>query len=147
MKDILLFVNSYKSKRSNGANKAYWTKYIKTLFYNNEIDMSLSREPVDTFCETMPIFSCLSKKQKRGLVIYQYNPSLVENSEATYSKYLTAWTYLRVIEKQRFNILTICMVPSSCNVATSKTLIKAWFLKQKVDDLINKIYESHVILN
>ena len=142
MKDVLLFINTYKSRRSNGVNKAYWTKYVNSQFHNLEIEMSLSKDHVDTFSEYMPIFSCVSKKQKRGLIIYQYNPSLVDTNEVSYSKYLTAWTSLRVIEKQRFNILTICLVSSSRNMETSKKLIKAWFLKQKVKDLINRIYES-----
>ena len=31
MKDQLLFTKTYKSRRSNGSNKAYWTKFIKKL--------------------------------------------------------------------------------------------------------------------
>lgn len=141
MKDKLLFTDTYSSKRSNGANRAYWTKSIKRIL-SFEVDVLLPSQKVDTYCEQMPIFSCLVKKKKRGLVIYQYSPALIKQDEVSYDKYMTAWTSQRYFEGQRISILTICLMPSHRNMETSKALIKAWFDKRRdVKKIIDKIYE------
>lgn len=141
MKDKLLFINTYSSKRSNGANRAYWTKSIKRIL-SCEMDILLSSKKIDPYCEQMPIYNCLVKNKKRGLVIYQYSPTLINQDEASYDKYMTAWTSKRHFEGQRISILTICLMPSHSNMETSKALIKAWFDKRKdVKKIINKIYE------
>ncbi|MFS2926245.1 hypothetical protein AAH037_03890 [Phocaeicola vulgatus] len=142
MKDKLLFLNTYKSKRSNGVNRAYWTKYIRDILSENELEFLFSKK-MDSYCEQMPIFSCLVKEKKRGLVIYQYNPSLIKQEEISYERYMTAWVSQRVFHEQRIYILTIYLIPSQKNIETSKNLIKAWFERRKdVKRLIEKIYES-----
>lgn len=141
MKDKLLFTNTYKSKRSNGSNKAYWTKFMKELI-PLEKGMGLSHHYIDTFDDQMPIFNFLSFTKKRGVVIYQYNPNLV-SQETSFTKYITAWTSQRLISSKRISILTISMIPSRDNMHTSKELIKVWMLKRKgVKSLICKIYET-----
>ena len=141
MKDKLLFTDTYSSRRSNGANRAYWTKSIKSIL-SCEVDVLFSSPKVDTYCEQMPIFSCLVKNKKRGLVIYQYSPALIKQDEASYDKYMTAWTSQRHFEGQRISILTICLMPSHSNMKRSKALVKAWFDKRRdVKKIIHKIYE------
>ena len=89
MKDKLLFINTYKSKRSNGVNRAYWAKVVKNI---PNIGKFLSTNTIEPYDERMPIFSCLVKNMKRGIVIYQYNPLLIPQGETFYEKYITAWT-------------------------------------------------------
>lgn len=145
MKDRLLFTNTYSSKRSNGANRAYWTKSVKKIL-SCEVDVLLSSKNIDTYCEHMPIFSCFVKNKKRGLVVYQYNPALIKQEEISYDKYMTAWISQRQFEGQRISILTLCLIPSHSNMETSKVLIKAWFDKQKdVKKIIDRIYEMQEI--
>ena len=139
MKDKLLFINTYKSKRSNGVNRAYWAKVVKNI---PNIGKFLSTNTIEPYDERMPIFSCLVKNMKRGIVIYQYNPLLIPQGETFYEKYITAWTSQRKLDRDRISILTICLIPSKKNMETSKILIKAWFEKKKnIRRLIANIYE------
>ena len=145
MKDKLLFVKTYKSKRSNGINRAYWTKFVKNI---PDVGEFLPSTSIDPFNDIMPIFSCLVKNKKRGVVIYQYNPSLISPEEMSYTKYITAWISQRKFQEQKISILTICLIPSRKNMETSKELIISWLMKCKnVRKLINKIYESQNGLN
>ena len=141
MKDQLLFTKTYKSRRSNGSNKAYWTKFIKKL-ESLEGEVFLSNRYVDTYDDQMPIFNYLSLNKKRGVVIYQYKPNILCKEDTSYTRYITAWTSQRTINGKRVSILTISMIPSKNNMQISKELIRIWMLKRKgIKRLIEKIYE------
>lgn len=139
MKDKLIYTKAYTSRRSNGANRAYWTKYIKSLLPNDTIGIHYLK--MDSYDNTMPIFSYISFIHKRGILVYQYEPTLVSINEDSYSKYMTAWTSQRVISGKKISILTIYMISSVQNTEMAKHLIEAWyFKKKKVKMIIEKIY-------
>lgn len=90
MKDKLLFINTYNNKKSNGSNKAYWTKFLNEIIPSNEPLSKL--EMPDSFIEGMPIFNLISLKRQRGVIIYQYNPHNFNQNDLCSEKYITAWT-------------------------------------------------------
>ena len=77
MKDKLLFTNTYLNRRSNGANKAYWTKLVAKYVLLNKENQFLN-QTIDSYDDDMPIFTFLSFELKRGIIIYQYNPVLLQ---------------------------------------------------------------------
>lgn len=142
MNDKILFSKTYLNRRSNGTNKAYWTKYIKTLLTDESSEL-LFHQDIDSFDDCMPIFNCLYMKNKRGLIIYQYNPSLLSHKDNNFARYITAWTSQRWFNGKRISILTIAMISSFENVRVVKELIKLWMNKKKgVNDMIKRIYEN-----
>ena len=141
MKDKLLFSKTYINKRSNGSNKGYWTKYVSSIIdLKNDLVLSSS---INSFDEEMPIYTYFSNKIKRGLIIYQFNPLIINEDSPKYSKYITAWIQKRKIENNVFSVLTIYMLTSTQNIKTSKELIKLWLLKKRgTSELINEIYRN-----
>lgn len=140
MKDELLFTNTYLNRRSNGVNKAYWTKFVAKYVSLNKENQFLN-QMIDSYDDDMPIFTFLSFELKRGIIIYQYNPVLLRGKEYKFSQYITAWTQQRWINGSRISILTIYLIPSTQNLKTSKELIERWLLKKSVKILIDRIYE------
>ena len=139
MKDKLIYTKTYTSRRSNGANRAYWTKYIKSLLPNDTIGIHYFK--MDSYDNTLPIFSYISFIHKRGFLVYQYEPTLVSINEGSYSKYMTAWMSQKKIEGKKISILTIYMISSVQNMEMAKQLIKSWYFhKRKVKMIIEKIY-------
>ena len=146
MKDELLFTNTYLNRRSNGANKAYWTKFVaKYVSLNNE--NQFLNQTIDSYDDDMPIFTFLSFELKRGIIIYQYNPVLLQGKDHKFSQYITAWTQQRWINGSRLSILTIYLIPSTQNLKTSKELIERWLMKKSVKILIDRIYKGQATHN
>ena len=141
MKDKILYINTYNNKKSNGSNKAYWTKFLKEILPNNEPIAKL--EMLDSFIEGMPIFNLISLKRQRGIVIYQYNPNQFNQNELNSEKYITAWISKNKIGEKFISILTIVMVPTSLNMIKGKNLIKVWMLKKRgIRKMIEEIYKD-----
>ena len=141
MKDKLLFINTYNNKKSNGSNKAYWTKFLNEIIPSNEPLSKL--EMPDSFIEGMPIFNLISPKRQRGIVIYQYNPNQFNQNELNSEKYITAWISKNKIGEKFISILTIVMVPTSLNMIKGKNLIRVWMLKKRgIKKMIEEIYKD-----
>lgn len=141
MEDKLLYINTYNNKKSNGSNKAYWTKFLKEILPNNEPIAKL--EMLDSFIEGMPIFNIISLKRQRGIIIYQYNPLDFNQNELRSEKYITAWTTKNKIGKKFISFLTIVMVPTSLNMIKGKNLIRVWMLKKRgIKKMIEEIYKD-----
>ena len=141
MKDKLLYINTYNNKKSNGSNKAYWTKFLKEILPSNEPVTKLKMP--DSFIEGMPIFNLISLKRQRGIVIYQYNPNQFNQNELNSEKYITAWISKNKIGEKFISILTIVMVPTSLNMIKGKNLIKVWMLKKRgIKKMIEEIYKD-----
>ena len=142
MKDKLLFKNSYTSRKSNGYNKAYWTKFVQSIL-PLETENNLEKVQIDSFNEMSPVFNLWVKNSGRALVIYQYNPQEFIHKQISSSKYITAWISKNKVEDTWISYLTIVMLPTTKNVAKGKSLIKSWFLKTgETRRMIEEIYKA-----
>lgn len=143
MKDQLLFENTFKNRRTNGSNHAYWTKIFRSILMD-DVNIFNRINVEERIKELSPMYCYLSKKYGKAVVIFQYNLDSISNeNKINYKEYLTAWTSKRVIDSKATNILNIYLLPSSENIATVKKLIYAWFFnKKEVDEIIRSIYDN-----
>ena len=143
MKDHLIFEKTFKNRKTNGSNHAYWTKFFRSIL-SDDVNIGTNTTIDDRFQEIAPMFYYVSKQYEQAVVIYQYNiDSIPENNKIIYKHYLTAWTSKRVISSKLTKILTIYLLPSSENIETVKKLINAWYFKKKeVNGIISNIYDN-----
>lgn len=143
MKDQLLFKNTFKNRKTNGSNHAYWTRLFRSILMD-DVNILNRIKVEERIKELAPMYYYMSKKYGKAVVIFQYNLDSISNeNKINYKEYLTAWTSKRVIASKATNILNIHLLPSSENIATVKKLIYAWYFNNKeVDEIIGSIYDN-----
>lgn len=145
--ETIYFINTYIDYHTNGANRAYWAKFFRSI--KEQTGDETKTHLFSSFNEKMPIYEYYSERRERYVRVMQYNPQneLIAEEKYPAKRLYTAWLDQRTLPGEidiTVPELVVCLLMTWENIRKAEDLIRDWFdgHDERVKERIERIYEE-----